>query len=122
MAAPRRVTVTSPRTTAARSRRVAATQEIDAQSAVGDAYMRSLIRSQLRLALVVLGVLGGLVGLLPLVFALLPSARDTDLLGIPLPWIVLGVLIYPALLALGWFYVRQAERTEQAFSDVVERP
>jgi hypothetical protein len=26
------------------------------------------------------------------------------------------------MVTLGWFYVRQAERTERQFSDLVERP
>jgi hypothetical protein len=41
--------------------------------------------------------------------------------GVPLPWLLLGGLVYPALVALGWFYVRQAERVEREFSDLVER-
>ena len=53
----RRVTVTSPRTGAVRPSRVAVAREIDAQTGVGDAFMKSLIRSQLRLALLLLGVL-----------------------------------------------------------------
>ena len=118
---PRRVTVTSPRTGAPRPSRVAVAREIDAQSGVGDAYMASLIRSQLRLALLLLGVLALLVGGLPLLFAYLPGVRDTEVAGIPLPWLVLGALVYPVLWALGWFYIHQAERIEQDFSDLVER-
>ena len=118
---PRRVTITSPHTTAARGRRRAATQEIDDQTGVGDAYMQSLMRSQLRLALIVLGVLGVVIGVLPLLFALVPQVRDTEIVGFPLPWIVLGALVYPIFVAMGWFYVRQAERTERDFSELVER-
>jgi hypothetical protein len=39
-----------------------------------------------------------------------------------LPWLLLGVLVYPAMLGLGWFYVRQAERNEHDFTDLVDRP
>jgi hypothetical protein len=97
------------------------TQEIDDQTGVGDAYMHSLMRSQLRLALLVIGVLGVVVGSLPVLFVYVPGARDAAVFGIPLPWLVLGFLVYPVLLALGWFYVRQAERTELEFSELVER-
>jgi sterol desaturase/sphingolipid hydroxylase (fatty acid hydroxylase superfamily) len=120
-ATPRRVTVVSPRTTAARTRRVAVTEEIDEQTGVGDAFMQSLIRSQLRLGLLVLAALGAVVGLLPLLFAVAPGVRNTDVLGVPLAWIVLGFLVYPVLAALGWFYVRQAEGTERDFAELVER-
>lgn len=119
--APRRVTITSPRTTAARRRRTHLAQEIDAQTGVGDAYMASLVRTQLRLALLVVWVLGVVVVALPMLFALVPEVRNASIGAVPLPWIVLGFLVYPLLLGLGWFYVRQAERTEHDFSELVER-
>jgi Protein of unknown function, DUF485 len=117
----RRVTITSPRTAAPRRNRVEVAREIDAQTGVGDAFMNSLIRSQLRLALLLLGTLGLFVAGLPLLFALAPGIRETEIAGVPLPWVVLGVLVYPVLWALGWFYVHQAERIEHDFSDLVER-
>jgi hypothetical protein len=58
---------------------------------------------------------------LPALFTLVPGVRDAELGGIPLPWVVLGVLVYPLLLLLGWFFVRQAERTEHEFAELVER-
>jgi hypothetical protein len=115
----RRVRVTSPR--AGRPRRRSVASEIDAQSEVGEIYMRSLMRTQLRLALTVLGILAVTVGLLPMVFRLFPVVRRTDLLGIPLPWLILGVAVYPVLFALAVFYVRRAERNEEAFADMVGR-
>jgi hypothetical protein len=117
----RRVTITSPRTVAPRRSRVEVAREIDAQTGVGDAFMNSLIRSQLRLAILLLGTLGVFVAGLPLLFAVVPSIRETQVAGIPLPWVVLGALVYPVLWALGWFYVHQAERIEHDFSDLVER-
>lgn len=118
---PKRVRVTSPRDSATRPRQVAVSREIDAQSEVGEVYMRSLIATQLRLALVVLGVVAVLIGGLPVLFALAPEVRQVEAFGISLPWLLLGGLVYPALVGLGWFYVRQAERTEREFSDLVER-
>jgi uncharacterized BrkB/YihY/UPF0761 family membrane protein len=117
----RRVTVTSPKTIAARKQRLVAAREIDAQTRIGDAYMRSLIRTQLRLAAAVLVVLAVTVGGLPLLFVVAPGVRSEHLLGLPLPWLLLGFLVYPALLALAWYYVRQAERNERQFSDLVDR-
>lgn len=112
-----RVRVTAPRT--GRPRRTSIASEIDAQSAVGEIYMRSLMRSQLRLALGVVVMLALSVGSLPLLFELSPSLRRADLLGVPLPWLLLGFGVYPVLIALAWFYVRRAERNEAAFDDMV---
>lgn len=113
----RRVRVTSPR--AGRPRRRSVASEIDAQSEVGEIYMRSLMRTQLRLALTVLAILLVTVVSLPMVFRLFPVVRRTELFGIPLPWLVLGLGVYPVLIALAVFYVRRAERNEEAFADMV---
>ncbi|HEX5533883.1 MAG TPA: hypothetical protein VFX33_09105 [Actinomycetales bacterium] len=119
--APRRVRVTSPRMRAAASRPRRATDDIDEQTGIGEVYMRSLVGSQLRLAL---GVLGGFVVSLcglPMLFALAPALRQVDVVGIPLPWLLLGVLAYPVFVVAAWAYVRAAERAERDFADLVER-
>lgn len=116
----RRVRVTSPRTTARRSRRVTPVSAIDAQTRVGEMYMSSLLHAQLRLAGGVLAVVGVVVAGLPLLFFWVPAAVDARLLGVPLPWLLLGVAVYPFLLGCGWMYVRAAERNERAFTSVVE--
>jgi hypothetical protein len=115
---PERVRITSPRTTAGRPRRVVVTEEIDAQTAIGEVYLRSLMRSQLRLAVWVLGLLAVTLGGLPLLFAIVPDSRQWDLLGVPFPWLALGLLVYPALVGAGWWYVRQAERTDARFAEL----
>ena len=109
---PRRVRVTSPRTGAS---------EIDAQTDIGEIYMTSLLRSQLRLAVLVLLALVVLVAGLPVLFLLAPALLDTQVLGMPVPWVLLAFAVYPVLLGLGWVYVRAAERNERDFTDVVER-
>lgn len=101
---------------------VAMSQEIDAQSMLGEALLRSLMRAQLRLAAVVLVLLAATLGSLPLIFDVVPGIRRVQLLGIPLPWLLLGVLVYPVLLGLGWFYVRYAERNEVGFMRLLGRP
>jgi hypothetical protein len=116
------VRVTSPRTAATRRRRVTGASEIDAQTDLGEVYMTSLLRSQLRLALLVLGAVVVLVAGLPLVFTAFPGLVDVQVLGMPLPWVLLGFAVYPVLLGLGWVYVRAAERNERDFAEVVERP
>jgi hypothetical protein len=119
---PRRVRVTSPRTSAARrppARTV--TREIDEQTGVGEVYMRSLMHDQLRLALSVIAVALGVLGGIPLLFALVPATRTLSVLGVPLPWLLLGVLVYPMLYGAARYYVRRAERIEAAFTEFVGR-
>ncbi len=116
-----RVRVTSPRVRRPRPPRRTGIAEIDRQSRVGEIYMASLLRAQLRLAVVVLAALAATVGMLPLVFLGFPGLNDILILGMPLPWVVLAFGIYPVLVALGWVFVRAAERNEQAFADMVER-
>lgn len=119
---PRRVVVTSPRAKATRRApgRPVLTA-IDEQDVVGQLLVRSLVRAQLSLALRVAAVVGCLIGGLPLLFAALPATRDVTVLGVALPWLLLGVLVYPVLLLAGWLYVRLAERHERDFVDLVER-
>ena len=119
---PKRVVVTSPRTAAARRPPGRpALQALDEQDRVGELLVRSLVRAQLLLALKLLTVLAVLIGGLPLMFALAPGTRDVVLLGLPLPWLVLGVLVYPALVLGGLVHLRLAERHERDFTDLVER-
>ena len=119
--APRRVRVTSPRTGAARAQRVPAAREIDAQTLLGEVYMSSLLRSQLRLALLALGTLALLVGGIPLLFWFVPALSTVEVLSVPLPWLLLAFAVYPFLFLIGWLYVRAAERNERAFTDVLDR-
>lgn len=115
--AARRVRVTGPRT--GRPRPVSVASQIDAQTTVGELYMRTLIRSQLRLAGGVAGILVATVGLLPLAFRAGDWWDRARVAGIPLAWLLLGFGVYPVLLGLAWFYVRRAERNEEAFSELV---
>ena len=88
---------------------------------MGELLVRSLVRAQLLLALRLVTVLAVLLGGLPLLFAVVPATRDVDVLGLPLPWLALGVLVYPALVLGGAVHVRLAERHERDFVDLVER-
>lgn len=119
---PRRVAVTSPRTSAVRRPPGRQTlRALDEQDVVGELLIRSLVRAQLLLALRLAAVLGCLLGGLPLLFAAAPATRDVEVIGLALPWVVLGGLVYPALIGGGWLYVRLAERNERDFVDLVER-
>jgi hypothetical protein len=119
---PRRVRVTSPRTSAARRPITpTGTREIDEQTRLGEVYMHSLIQSQLRLALAVIGGAAVVLGSLPLLFALIPATRTFDILGLPLPWVLLGIVVYPVVYVAARVYVRNAERIEAEFTEFVGR-
>ena len=115
-----RVRVTSPRTSAARTRAVSIASEIDEQTRLGEVYITSLMRSQLRLAIGVLGVVALTLGVLPLLFWSVPAIGRLDVLGIPVPWLLLTVVAFAEVIVLGWLYVRQAERNEDNFSDLLD--
>ena len=119
---PRRVVVTSPRASAVRRPPGrSALRALDEQDLVGELLVRSLVRAQLLLALRLLAVLVVLLGGLPLLFALVPATRSLEVLGLPLPWLVLGVLVYPVLLLGALLHLRLAERHERDFTELVER-
>ena len=82
--------------------------------------MGSLLREQLRLAGRILLILFVTVGGLPLLFHVAPGLAGVRLAGVPLAWWLLGLLVYPWLVVLGWVYVRSAEANEADFADLVE--
>lgn len=94
--------------------------DIQEGGAVGELLRSNLIGSQLTVALRFALLAGLTIGLLPLAFALFPEIGRVDILGLRLPWLLLGVVVYPFLLGLGWWHTRTAERVEQNFADHVQ--
>ncbi|MEV0728521.1 hypothetical protein [Polymorphospora sp. NPDC050346] len=96
--------------------------ELTEQTQVGEALVRGLVRAQLALALRLCLVVAIGLGALPLLFAVAPTVSDVQVLGVDLPWLLLGLGSFPFLVAVGWTYVHLAERNEQDFTAVVRRP
>jgi hypothetical protein len=121
--AARRVAVRNPRGRATRSTKPGerALAELKEQTEVGEVLLRSLTRAQLMLAVRVFAVFGFFLLGLPALFATYPDLVDFRVLGLPLPWLVLGGAVYPLLVLLGLLYVRQAERNERDFVEFIER-
>ncbi|MFR9800361.1 hypothetical protein ACL02U_31355 [Streptomyces sp. MS06] len=118
----RRVTVTHPRTQAARPGvRHTAVRDIHEQTALGEVYVRALIRGQLRLGLLVCAAVCLPLACLPPLLAYVPALREGRLWGVGLPWLVLGPPVYALLVAAGACYVRRAERNERDFAEHVHR-
>jgi glycerol-3-phosphate acyltransferase PlsY len=118
----KRVRITSPRRGAARRGPTRpATTEIDEQTGLGKVYIAALLRAQLRLSASVLVAVAAGLGILPLLFLAVPATHELRLWLIPLPWIILGVLVYPVVALAALYYVRHAEAIERDFADLVER-
>lgn len=124
-----RVRVTAPRSMAQDSAAHASAGPRPAQSAseareaaeesdAGQVFVRSLIRSQLRLGLVVAA--GFLLILLafPLMLGLVPGLAASTIAGLPFDWVLLGAGIYPVIGLSAWLYVRTAARNEARYRDL----
>ena len=120
MTRPPRVTITGPRRDVRGRARRSAADDIGRATGIGEVYLKSLIRQQLKLGLAAAALVVVPLAAMPLVFGLFPSIRALQVGPIPLWWVVLGLLVYPAILLVGWWYVRSAERAEDQFSDLVE--
>ena len=94
--------------------------ELEEQTSVGEALVRNLVRAQLKMALWLALLTALIFGGLPLAFYLSPRFADTSVFGVRLPWLLLGVLPFPVLFAIGLLYNRLAERHEKDFVNMVE--
>nr|WP_027500900.1 MULTISPECIES: hypothetical protein [Rhodococcus] len=94
--------------------------EVQEQTEVGDAMIRGLVRAQLGLALRLALLAAGLLSAVPLLMIAFPGLAEVEVLGIRLPWLVLGVLVYPMLLIVGRLFIGRAERNEQEFVDLAD--
>lgn len=112
-----RVRVTAPRTAV---RPAKESREAAQDSEVGQVFVRSLIRSQLRLALVVASGFLLILGAFPLLLAVVPGLAGTPVAGIPFAWLLLGVGIYPVIGLSAWLYIRTAARNEARYRDLAD--
>ena len=115
----KRVRVTAPLSSAARAPHAPSlSREVAEQSELGSVVLRSLLRSQLRLAAVVAGAFLAAVGAL---WVVSEFAGDLPWLpGIPLVWLLIGALPYPAVVLAGIAYYRAATRNEERYAEFLE--
>ncbi|WP_312875856.1 hypothetical protein [Arthrobacter terrae] len=117
---PARVRVVAPRNLAQRSPGpIPVAREVAEQTDVGEVFITSLIRSQLRLAVVVAAGFLLLVAGCGLLLALAPQLHSITVLTVPLPWLVLGAGIYPVTGLCAWLFVRSAARNEARYRDLI---
>ena len=103
------------------SRRVVRTlADLEDQTSVGEVLVRQLVRVQLLLSIRLMLLTVVALGAIPVAFVLVPSLGTATVLGLRLPWLVLGLAVYPFFVAVAWSYNRSAERNEQDFAEMVE--
>lgn len=115
---PQRVRVTAPR----RDDRDAERRPPTA-SGVGDPaalYVRTLIRSQRRLAIVCAVAFIVVLVVVPVVFVLVPTLDDATVGGVPVSWVVLGAGFFPVLITIAALYVRTASRNEARYRSLAD--
>jgi hypothetical protein len=89
----------------------------DEHTEPGAARVRSLIRTQARLALATTAIVFLLLAGLPLLFACAPGLSHVRLLGVRLPWLILCGGVQPIWVVAARRHVRLAERAERAFTE-----
>lgn len=115
-ARPARVRVTAPRTGEPLSATPWVSEPADADSVI----VASLIRSQLRLAILcALGFIATLAGIAAV--AALPALDELRVAGVPVSWLVLAFAAYPPLVAIAGIAMVAANRTEAQFHVLAHR-
>lgn len=110
----RRVTVASPQTRLAMARRRTGVRAEPPHLAPSDIERaRRVHRAQLRFAILAVGLLAALIIGIPIALAAFPRLDAVRLAGVPVSWLAVGLLPYPALVLLAGWQLRNAERTER---------
>ena len=89
-------------------------------SDIAGVYVRSLIRSQLRLGIVFAAGFAVATALFVMAIAIVPELDASFVLGVPLSWLLLGVGVYPLAITVGGLYVRAASRNEARYRSLTE--
>lgn len=77
-------------------------------------FLRSLMRRQLRLSMACAGTfLIALLGL-PLANYFLPEFMAKRVFGFTLTWFILGVLFFPLVWIIAWFFIKRSIALEEA--------
>jgi hypothetical protein len=97
-----------------------ALQEIAEQTAYGEVLLEDLIRRQLMLAISVAAVFVAILFGLPLMNLVFPELVQMRVLGLPMSWLALAVLVYPFLWLLAVYFVSTSRKNEDEFTELVK--
>lgn len=95
--------------------------ELEEQTSYGEELVSEFIRSQLKWAIRLWAVTVGLLAAMPAIFYFVPAAAEVTVAGVRLPWLVIGVLPFPLLFGMAYWYNSIAERQEKDFVAMVEK-
>jgi hypothetical protein len=113
MSGPKRVAVMSPQTRVAHARRTLRRRWRAPRLEPGEAERaKALYRAQRRLGAWTLLALFVLLFGLPVVFAVVSTLDEVRLLDVPVSWLLLVVVPFPAMALLARWQLRRAERPE----------
>lgn len=94
--------------------------ELQEQTEVGDALVRGLVRAQLGLALRLGALVLGTLTALACLDEVFPALGTVTVFGVRPDWLILGLLVYPAMYGVGRLYIRLAEQGERDFIRIVD--
>ena len=83
-------------------------------------FTRSLMRTQLRLALACLLAFMAAVAFFSFLITEVPALHDVVIAGVPLPWLMRAYGFYPIIIVSAVIYAIAAVRTERRFAALVE--
>ena len=96
-----------------------ALQEVAEQTPYGEILLEDLIRRQRRLAMSVAAAFLVILFGLPLMNLLFPELVQMRVLGLPMSWLALAVLVYPIVWTLAVYYVVTSRKYEDEFTKLV---
>ena len=95
--------------------------ELEEQTSYGEELVTQFVRHQLGTVVKLWVVTVVLLAAVPAVFFAVPQLSELDVIGVRLPWLVIGVVPFPLLYGAGYWYNRLVERQEKAFVAMVEK-
>lgn len=101
--------------------RLRTVDELEEQTSYGEELVRQLIRAQFKQAMRFWLATFVFFLSLPALFFFIPQLSEMTLAGVRLPWLVLGLLPFPLLFGVGYWYNVVAERQERDFVAMVEK-
>ncbi|NIH77525.1 hypothetical protein [Amycolatopsis viridis] len=94
--------------------------ELEQQTSWDEVLIRDLVKHQLRTAIGLSVLVLVVLGALPVAFYVWPDFAALRVVGVPLAWLLLGLLPFPLLLLAGLVHNQLAERHERDFVDMIE--
>jgi uncharacterized membrane protein len=98
-----------------RSRRLRPVRELADDTPLGNAYLGSLLRVQFVLALRMTLAFAAFLVLLVASLVFTGPIRGLTLFGVPVGWLLLGIVPYPVFVLLAYVFARRSDRNEQDF-------